>query len=621
MKCRFVFLFLFVTQVAFSQVRIENLFFNSTSNILRLNFNSSPPAVAYTGTSSGADIGEGIAHVEDPDGNIVIWVNASGVYDKNGSLMPGSAGILAHPSSTEIVICPVPGNANRFYVFYNNETCSGLYYATVDMQQRGGLGDVTAKNLPIDPANAYAEGLEIVKIPCTNGYWLLAYQCTTGFKRFRISTAGIDAGTFIHPFQAKGPNNREYGGRGELDYHNGKIGYGVRGDNRAVLADFNPVSGAMTGAREVTFAATDGMYGLEFSPDATKAYLTDWNNRDFLGNVVSPNLFRYDFATGTIASWTIPYNTTNCRNTEVEGLGQAELGKDGKLYIPHVNGCQITVVENPDAASPSFRVIDVNAILSTGVSDHIQSEFLAQPLRLEASRPGVCPGEAVTLTASGGSGSYTWEPVPGGAPLAGNVVEVRPTATTTYTLSATTPYGCRDTVRVTVAVNAPVPPALAVTGDNPTCGNALATLRATKGLTGYAWTRDGKPLPNATADSLTVTEPGRYQVAGASNGCAVRSAEFTLEPSFFTRPEALLVPNVITPDGDVSQANETFKVLHYTGKIRVLICNRWGKEVYRSNDYRNDWAAAGLPDGLYFYRLTHESGCFPEQRGWVHVLR
>jgi hypothetical protein len=133
MKCRFVFLFLFVTQVAFSQVRIENLFFNSTSNILRLNFSSSSLGVAYTGTSSGADIGEGIAHVEDPDGNIVIWVNASGVYDKNGSLMPGSAGILAHPSSTEIVICPVPGNANRFYVFYNNETCSGLYYATVDM--------------------------------------------------------------------------------------------------------------------------------------------------------------------------------------------------------------------------------------------------------------------------------------------------------------------------------------------------------------------------------------------------------------------------------------------------------------------------------------------------------
>ena len=123
MKRLSLLLLLFVTQAAFLQVRILNLFFNSTSNILRLNFGSTPPGVAYTGTASGADIGEGIAHVEDPDGNIIIWVNASGVYDKNGTLMPGSEGILAHPSSTKIVICPIPGNANRFNVFYNNETC------------------------------------------------------------------------------------------------------------------------------------------------------------------------------------------------------------------------------------------------------------------------------------------------------------------------------------------------------------------------------------------------------------------------------------------------------------------------------------------------------------------
>ncbi len=621
MKRLSLFLLLFVTQAALPQVRIQNLFFNSTSNILRLNFGSTPPGVAYTGTASGADIGEGIAHVEDPDGNIIIWVNASGVYDKNGTLMPGSAGILAHPSSTEIVICPLPGSQDRFYVFYNNETCSGLYYATVDMRQRGGLGDVTAKNLPIDPGNSYAEGLEIVKIPCSGHYWLLAYQCTTGFKRFRISPAGIGAGTLMHPFEAKGPNNRAYGGRGELDYHNGRMGYGVRGDNRAVLADFDPVAGTMTGVREVVFSATDGMYGLEFSPDASKVYLTDWNNRDFLGNVISDNLFRYDFATGDIASWRIGYNTTNCRDAVVEGLGQVELGQDGKLYIPHVNGCQITVVGNPDAAAPTFGTIDVNAILSTGVSDHIQSEFLAQPLRLQASRPAVCPGEAVTLTASGGSGRYTWEPAPGLVPPAGNTVEVRPAATTTYALYATTPYGCRDTVRVTVEVKGPAAPALSVAGDNPTCGNSVATLRATRGLTGYAWTRDGRPLPGAAADSLITTEPGRYQVAGTSNGCAVSSEELIIEPSFFSRPEALFVPNVFTPDGDVQQANETFAIRNYTGKVRLLVCNRWGKEVYRSNDYRNDWTAEGLPDGMYFYRLTHESGCFREQRGWVHVLR
>jgi hypothetical protein len=233
----------------------------------------------------------------------------------------------------------------------------------------------------------------------------------------------------------------------------------------------------------------------------------------------------------------------------------------------------------------------------------------------------VCPGEAVTLTASGGSGNYTWEPLPGGSPLAGNVVEVRPAATTTYTLSATTPYGCRDTVRVTVAVNAPVQPTLEVVGNNLTCGNTAATLRATRGLTGYTWTADGIILAGVSADSLVTSAAGTYSVSGLSNGCPVSSETITISPVFFTDQKPLRVPNVITPDHDVNHANETFVVQNYSGRIRLLICNRWGKEVYRSNDYQNDWAAEGLPDGVYFYYLRHESSCFPPQRGWVHVLR
>jgi hypothetical protein len=232
---------------------------------------------------------------------------------------------------------------------------------------------------------------------------LLAYQCYTGFKRFRVGPAGIGAGTAIHPFDANA-----HLGRGELDYHNGKFGYLATNPdfpqdfkNKVFLADFDPVAGTLRNAVDLVYGGTRDVYCFEFSPDASKAYLTDWHNRDIFGNMSSPNLFRYDFATGNIASWTIPYNTTNCGNPEEEGLGQIELGQDGKLYIPHVNGCQITVVENPDAVAPAFSVIDVNAILSTGVSDHIQSEVLEQPLRLQASPPGVCPGEAITLTASG----------------------------------------------------------------------------------------------------------------------------------------------------------------------------------------------------------------------------
>jgi hypothetical protein len=84
-------------------VQIHNLYVNSTSSIVRLNFSN--PSLNYIELGSGASIGEGIAHAKDRQGNIIIWVNANRVYDKNGSLIPGSTSILAHHLSTKITIC------------------------------------------------------------------------------------------------------------------------------------------------------------------------------------------------------------------------------------------------------------------------------------------------------------------------------------------------------------------------------------------------------------------------------------------------------------------------------------------------------------------------------------
>jgi hypothetical protein len=602
---------------AFSQVSIQHLYFNSTSNILRLNFSGSAPTASYTGISSGAPIGEGIAHAEDQSGNLQFWVNASGVYDKNGTLMPGSAGILAHPSSTEIVICPFPAEKDKFYIFYNNQLCSELYFAVVDIRLRSGLGEVISKNTVIDAGNSYAEGLEIVKIPCSADYWLLSYQCYRGFTRFRIGTNGISAPTLMATYNTDGHN-----GRGELDYHEGRLGYALTYRNRAFLATFNPVTGELTGAQTIMVNATNGLYGLEFSPDASKVFFTDWHNRNFFGNIVSPNLYRYDFTTGATSSWTIPYNNTNCRNTTVDGLGQIELGKDGKLYIPHVNGCQITVVDNPNVNTPTLSLIDVNTTLSTGVSDHIQSEFYQpQILMATASKNTVCAGEEVQLIATGGAGTYSWLPATGLTSAANGTVTANPMATTTYKVYAENTYGCRDSASVTVTVQAIIKPQIKNTTPASVCPRHSLTLQASTGPGTYSWYINWQLLPHEQKDSLVIEEAGVYQVSLQSSSCPALSDEYVVEAALFAGKGKLLVPNVITPDNDPQQANETFQVQNYSGTIRLVICNRWGKEIYRNDNYQNTWNAAGLANGIYYYQLSHADNCFPVVRGIVHVLR
>lgn len=616
---RFLFLLgcsLLISHISFTQT-INNLYFNSTTNILQLNFAASSPTISYTGIGSGASIGEGIAHVEDRNGNLKFWVNASGVYDKTGTLMPGSTGILAHPSSTEIVICPLPADSAKFYIFYNNQLCSELYYALVDMNLRGGLGEVVSKNTVLDAGNSYAEGLEVVKIPCSSDYWLLAYQCYSGFKRFKIDAKGISTGTLLQAFNAESHN-----GRGELDYHQGRLAYAVTYKNKVFLSDFDPSTGLMSNAKTISFAATNGIYGIEFSADASKVYATDWNNRNFFGNTSSPNLFSYDIASGNTSSWTIPYNTANCKNTTVEGLGQIELGKDGKLYIPHVNGCQITVIDNPNESTPTFSLIDVNTILSTGVSDHIQSEFYQpQTLTISASKNTICAGETIELIASGGMGNYSWAPSKDLIETANGVIKVSPVSTTTYKVYADNSYGCRDSASVTVSVQAIVKPQFKEISSVSPCPKTSLTLLASTGSGIYSWYKDGQLIAHEQKDSLVIEGPGVYQVSFTGSVCPVLSNDYTVEATLFASSDKLFVPNIITPDNDSQQANETFQVQNYSGTIRLVVCNRWGKEVYRSDNYQNTWNADGLANGIYYYQLSHADNCFVPVRGIVHVLR
>jgi len=36
----------------------------------------------------------------------------------------------------------------------------------------------------------------------------------------------------------------------------------------------------------------------------------------------------------------------------------------------------------------------------------------------------------------------------------------------------------------------------------------------------------------------------------------------------------------------------------------LQIFNRWGKKVYESSDYQNDWNGENYHDGVYYYVLT-----------------
>ena len=78
----------------------------------------------------------------------------------------------------------------------------------------------------------------------------------------------------------------------------------------------------------------------------------------------------------------------------------------------------------------------------------------------------------------------------------------------------------------------------------------------------------------------------------------------------------IFVPNVFTPNGD--GVNDVFYIRNLPDDANLIITNRWGKEVFSSGNYQNDWTGGEIVDGVYFYRLglTGES-----ITGWIEIMR
>ena len=88
------------------------------------------------------------------------------------------------------------------------------------------------------------------------------------------------------------------------------------------------------------------------------------------------------------------------------------------------------------------------------------------------------------------------------------------------------------------------------------------------------------------------------------------------------RPRDLFIPNVFTPNGDPT--NEFFEIVGLDAypNSRLIIYNRWGNEVYRNNDYQNNWNGDGLNEGTYYYTLYLKSDTTEKvYRGWVLLKR
>lgn len=228
----------------------------------------------------------------------------------------------------------------------------------------------------------------------------------------------------------------------------------------------------------------------------------------------------------------------------------------------------------------------------------------------------ICRGQSIQLVARGAK-TYKWTPATGlSNPNIADPI-ASPTQTTTYNLEMKD-ESCtvRKQVKITVVPALPVDFNFELVKDCNTPYRvklSLLDVDTTK-FKGFRWDMGDTRV-------LTGANPPEFVYAGNNqeytitligenlNGCESKTSKKVFIPA-----PPVFSPNAITPNGD--GINDTFEVAEANSKIKIW--NRWGKLIFQSDNYKNDWGK-DVTTGTYYYFLESPSGV--NCNGWVQVVK
>ncbi|MCC5945267.1 MAG: PKD domain-containing protein [Bernardetiaceae bacterium] len=228
----------------------------------------------------------------------------------------------------------------------------------------------------------------------------------------------------------------------------------------------------------------------------------------------------------------------------------------------------------------------------------------------------LCFGDSVQIAVETNNGvTYSWTPTAGlSNPNIANPIAA-PETTTTYRVRISDVTGlCQIDTAITVTVSEQIQLDFNI-GYAADCENTSDVLlqNNSQGATDYVWFfGTGDSLANnSNSVEYAYTETGEYEITlvGRNGSC---NESFT--KTVFI--EGGVPVNVITPNGDGK--NDFFIINKVRDGWKLQIFDRWGKEVFRSDNYQNDWGS-DAQNSTYFYQLISPDGV--SCKGWIQVLK
>ena len=243
-------------------------------------------------------------------------------------------------------------------------------------------------------------------------------------------------------------------------------------------------------------------------------------------------------------------------------------------------------------------------------------DFSVSPLTLNQSEfelgndTALCQGETLRLDATVNDASYVWQD---------NSTFSTLDATVSGTYWVKVSAGCQslyDTIHVEF-----IPyPDVNLGDDINLCEGQSINLNVTNGNATYLW-NDGTIQP-----IRLIEVPNTYWVELANECGIIRD---TLEVGVETENCACKIyyPNTFTPNND--GLNDHFSMLANCSlyNYELIIYNRWGEEIFQSNDINDSWDGTSrnieLDTDVYTFYLSfnYGTGEFGKETGYISLLR
>ena len=381
-------------------------------NNAAINFSTGSP-VAINGSAMTTN--EACAAISDNTGQLLFYTDGITVYNRNNNPMPiGNFTLHGDPSTTQTLIVPKPGSNSLYYIITADAQAGamGINYSIVDMTLNGGMGDVSMLNVPMPVIGLGCEKITAVRNNNGVDFWIIVHGTNSNsFYSYSLTHNGISNPVISNVGVVVNNNSTDW---------EETIGYLKASPNGHKLAaafpnnidivqlyDFNNSTGLISNPISIPFTTSDGPYGVSFSPDNLKLYVT---------TEVGGQLLQYDISSGVQS--TIIASQYIVSSGVSDSRMALQLGPDGKLYIAEMNTSFIDVINNPTVLGSGCNYVANAVNLGSGTC------MLGLPNFIDAynsfnSTSGVytvtdttisitCgnPGTASILTVTGGTSPY-----------------------------------------------------------------------------------------------------------------------------------------------------------------------------------------------------------------------